>query len=154
MDKFTNGLKALLGDKKLLITVIVHFALSFLFFLVMFFPFFRLNGGTLSQSFSIGDYTASWLFILIWIVAMLGYPVLIILDMKKIAWFVLLGQAAFAALIFILGLFSFFAAYAIYAVFHLAFGFYIEPILIALMALAGLLENTVMGIVFKTLNMK
>jgi hypothetical protein len=149
MDKFTNGLKSLLSDKKLLVTVLVHVGLSFLFFLSMFFPFFRLDGGTLAQSFAIGDYTVGWLYVIVWILALVGYPVLIVLGMKQIAWYVLLGQAAFAVLIFILGVLSFFTAQAYYNVFHLAFGFFLEPIFIAGMVIAALLEKTVMDIVFK-----
>jgi len=148
MDKLTNGLKTLLSDKKLLITVLVHVGLAFLFFISMFLPFFRLNGGTLAQSFAIGDYTAGWLFILVWILALVGYPTLIVLDMKQIAWYVLLGQAVFAFFIFILGVFVFFDVSDVLAI-HFGLGFYLEIIFIAGMFLAGLLEKTVMDIVFK-----
>lgn len=148
MDKLTSGLKALLSDSKLLITVLVHVGLSFLFFISMFLPFFRLNGGTLAQSFAIGDYTASWLFILVWVLAMVGYPTLIVLGMKQIAWYVLLGQAVFAFFTFILGVITFFQVLDVLAI-HFAFGFYLEIIFIAGMFLAGLLEKLVMDFIFK-----
>ncbi len=153
MDKITANWKILFADKKRFIVELVKVGLGLLFLINMALPFFRLTGGTLAQSFAIDDYGGLWSLVILFFLAWIAYPFLLLLGMGKIAWFVYLGQAVSGALLFLILLLTFFDVNSQINV-HLSFGFFMYFIYLAIMFVIAFLEKPLLAFIEKSVAKK
>jgi len=153
MDKITENWKILFADKKRFIVELVKVGLGLLFMINLAIPFFRLTGGTLAQSYALDDYGGLWGLVALFFLAWLAYPLLLLMGMNKIAWFVYIGQAGVGALMFLILLLTFFNVNAQIAV-HLSFGFFMYLIYVALMFVIAFLEKPLLAMIEKSVGKK
>lgn len=153
MNKIAENWKLLFADKKRFIVEIVKVGIGFLFLINLSIPFFRLTGGTLAQSFAIDDYLGLWALVIVFFLAWVAYPVLLLMGMNKIAWFVYIGQGGVGALMFLILLLTFFNVNTQINV-HLSFGFFMFIILVGLLFVIAFLEKPLLAMIEKSVGKK